>query len=264
MSLSIAPLFSSSSGNCTFICSEKCSLLVDAGLAGKYIEQALSAIGRSPAELSAILVTHEHMDHIKGVGVLSRRYGIPVYANEETWGEMEGKIGPIPLKNMRVIDENDFFLSDICVTPIPISHDAARPFGYSFVCGKPKISILTDTGKFTREMLCALGGSNIVMLEANHDVDMLKNGSYPYRLKKRILSTHGHLSNDDAGTAAVSLAERGTKGIILAHLSKENNEESIAYGTVSQSLTAAGIVPAKDIALKTTKKYQVTGLYTLK
>lgn len=264
MSLTIAPLFSSSSGNCTFICSEQCSLLVDAGLPGKYIENALRAIGKSPAELSGIVITHEHTDHIKGVGVLSRRYNLPVYANAETWAEMECKIGSISLKNVRVIDENDFFLSDICVTPIPISHDAARPFGYSFVCGKPKISILTDTGKFTREMLSALKGSNIVMLESNHDVDMLKNGSYPFQLKKRILSTHGHLSNDDAGAAAVSLAQSGTKGIILAHLSKENNEESIAYSTVHDSLVNAGIVPARDIGLKTTKKHQVTGLYTLK
>lgn len=264
MSLSIAPLFSSSSGNCTFICSEKCSLLVDAGLPGKYIENALRSIGKSPAELGAILVTHEHIDHIKGVGVLSRRYQIPVYANQETWAEMEGKIGPISGRNTRIIDENDFFLSDICVTPVPISHDAARPFGYTFICGRPKISLLTDTGRFTKDMLACLKGSNIVMLEANHDVDMLKNGPYPFLLKKRILSAQGHLSNDDAGSAAVSLAQTGTKGIILAHLSKENNEEDVAYNTVSACLQTAGIVPAKDIGLKTTKKHQVTGLYTLK
>lgn len=263
MKLCISPLFSSSSGNSTYVGTEKVGILVDAGRPGKYIEQALQGIGKSPKELSAILVTHEHSDHIQGIGVLSRKYDLSVYANARTWEAMEGKIGGIASKNMRVIDDGEFFVGDICARPIPLSHDAADPVGYSLSAGGKKLGIVTDTGRITRSMLDALMGANIVLLESNHDVDMLKTGRYPQRLKSRILSGKGHLSNADAGLAAIQLVERGVRGILLGHLSKENNLETLAYQTVSDVLASESILPGRDVALATTKKNSVTGFFPL-
>jgi len=264
MSLSIAPLFSSSSGNCTFIGTENTGLLVDAGLAGNMIEGALAAIGRKPGALCGIVVTHEHTDHVKGVGVLSRKYDLPVYANTKTWECMQGKLGRVSLKNTRVIDRSEFFVGDICVQPVALHHDAADPNGYAFFADGKKLGVMTDTGRVTRRMLDAMEGAAIVLLESNHDVEMLKNGSYPRYLKARILSTRGHLSNEDAGKAAEELVKRGVRGILLGHLSKENNREPLAYGTVQTLLAQAGIVAGRDLALGTTQKYTVTGCYTLK
>ena len=264
MSLSVAPLFSSSSGNCTYIATERSEILVDAGMAGKYIESALKQIGKRAGDIGGILVTHEHTDHIRGVGVLSRRYGIPVYANAGTWAAMEAKLGEIPQALIRVVDGEEFFVGDICVHPIPISHDAAAPVGYALMGGGRKVSVLTDTGHITKAMRDASQGSAIVLLESNHDVDMLNCGRYPFRLKTRIHSGTGHLSNEDAGRAAAELARRGVRGILLGHLSRENNFEELAYKTVLDALAMENIAVGRDMALATTKKDAVTGYYTLK
>lgn len=263
MSLSIAPLYSSSSGNSTYIGSDKTGILIDVGCTGKNIFSALEQIGVDPRFIKGILVTHEHSDHIKGVGIVSRKYDIPVYTNCVTWQAMEKKIGEISLKNHRVIDENDFFIDDLCISPIPLSHDAADPMGYCISCQGKKISILTDTGRITKPMIQKAAGSQIVLLEANHDVSMLKCSRYPYELKRRILSTNGHLSNEDCACCAIELAKSGVKGILLGHLSKENNFEELAYNTVAEALMREGFFPGRDIALATTKKYEVTRLITI-
>ena len=263
MSLSIAPLYSSSSGNSTYIGSEKTGILIDAGLAGKYIFSALEQISVAPSSVRAILVTHEHADHIKGVGVVARKLDIPVYANAATWEAMSPKIGAIPEKHRIVIGREDFFIGDLLVTPIPLFHDAADPTGYSVCCKDRKVCVITDTGKVSKAMIAQAAGAQVVLLESNHDVRMLKCGSYPYELKRRILSAHGHLSNDDCASCAVELARLGVKGILLGHLSKENNFEELAYSTVSEALTAAGIRPGRDVALALTKKYEVTRRITV-
>ena len=262
MKLAIAPLFSGSSGNCTYIGTEKSGLLVDAGLAGSTVVSALSSIGISPESIRGILITHEHVDHIRGIGVLSRKYDIPIYANASTWEAMRG-IGEISLKNARVTDKNDFFIDDMTVTPIPLSHDAADPVGYSVSAHGKSVSVMTDSGRVTKAMLDAAGRSSIVLLEANHDVGMLKCGRYPYRLKERILSGHGHLSNDDSAVAAGELVKRGVRGVLLAHLSKDNNIPELALNTVSDGLKDMGIIPGKDVSLAVAKRSEVTGYYTL-
>lgn len=263
MSLTIAPLYSSSSGNSTYIESETTSILIDAGLAGKYITSALDQIDRNPCNINGILVTHEHSDHIKGVGIISRKFDLPIYANKATWEAMLPKIGEITDKNIRVIDKNDFFIGDLMVTPIPLFHDAADPTGYAVSCGGKKISIMTDTGKVNKAMIDKAAGSQVVLLESNHDVQMLKCGNYPYEIKRRILSVHGHLSNEDCGLCAVQLAKQGVRGILLGHLSKENNFEELAYRTVAQTLVQEGIQPGRDIALGLTKKYEVSRMITI-
>jgi len=263
MKLSIAPLFSGSGGNATYIGTESGGLLIDAGLSGSTIISALQQIDKKPTDLSGILVTHEHIDHIKGIGVLSRKYDIPVFANAETWEAMQDKVGGISLKNMRMIDDGEFFIRDMMITPIPLSHDAANPTGYAVSANGKKVTVMTDSGKVTKQMFDRAAGSSILLLESNHDVNMLKCGRYPYQLKARILSNKGHLSNIDCGKAAAELIGRGVRGILLGHLSKENNFDELAYQTVYDTLIAEGIVPGRDAALAVAKKTEVTGYFEL-
>lgn len=264
MSLNFSPLFSSSAGNCSFFGTERTKLLIDAGATGGTIEKALCEIGQSPAELSAILITHEHIDHIRGAGVLSRRYGIPVYANAATWQEMLKKVGDIPLKNMRTIDGAAFYVGDVCVQSVPLSHDAADPVGYALMAGGKKMGVLTDTGKITEEMLRAMEKASIVLLESNHDPDMLKNSRYPYRVKSRIAGSKGHLNNSKAAETCMELARRGVRGIILGHVSRENNHKQLAYETSRSFLTGCGVQVGQDIALTVARRTGVTGFFTVK
>lgn len=263
MGLTIAPLYSSSSGNSTYVCCGENRILIDAGVTGSAAEAALARIGQRPEGLSGILVTHEHMDHIKGVGVLSRKYDIPVYANAATWQAMEGKIGGVAAKNVRVIDRREFYIGSLCVQPVPLFHDAADPVGFAVYGGGRKVGVMTDTGHVSAAMLDAMEGASILLLESNHDVELLKNGRYPYYLKQRILSGKGHLSNDDAGAAAIELARRGVRGILLAHLSRDNNRVALAYDAVHAALSQAGLAIGRDMALGTARKSHVTGCYTI-
>ena len=192
-----SPLYSGSSGNCSVVSEGSTNVLVDAGMPGKAITDALNDVGIDPRKLSAIVVTHEHSDHIKGIGVMSRRYDIPVYANERTWKAMSPLIGNVGMKNIRTfVTGQNFYLGDIDVDPFPTSHDAAEPVGYVFAAKGVKLVYMTDTGFVPEAMRETAKGADMLFLESNHDVDMLKTGPYPYQLKKRILSDKGHLSND--------------------------------------------------------------------
>lgn len=264
MKLCIAPLFSGSGGNSTLVFSEKTRVLIDAGLTGKRIVTALDESGIHPGSIDAIIITHEHIDHIKGVGVLSRKYDIPVYANSETWAEMYAKIGDVAERNIRIIDESDFYINDLCIEPFSISHDAAKPFGYSVYASDAKVTVMTDTGRVSKATLARADGAKIVLLESNHDVNMLKNGSYPRALKDRILSGKGHLSNVDAAAAAAEMVKNGVRGILLGHLSRENNTEQKAFLTVTDELNKKGICVGRDVALKVTNKDNVTGIFEVK
>lgn len=260
--MDFVPLFSGSSGNSTYVRMEGTSLLVDAGLSGTRVIKELQKLQVDPSTLSGILVTHEHSDHVSGVGILSRRYGLKVYATQGTWAGMAGKVGRIEACNRRVIRPgDDFFIGDMCLTPFSIPHDAAEPVGYTFYCRGVKTAIATDLGHLNNGWLDALAGSALVLLEANHDVEMLKAGRYPYELKRRILGMNGHLSNEDAGRAVIELRKQGVGRIILGHLSHENNFPELAYQTVSQVLEEAGhAVDMLDVA----QRDGLTGIYHLK
>lgn len=260
MALTIAPLFSSSAGNCTYIEAGNTAVLVDAGVAGNQVEQALNSLGKKAGNLKAIIISHEHSDHIKGAGVLSRKYDIPIFANTATWEQMRRKVGEIAVKNVRLAD-GEFFVGDLCMSPFAIHHDSADAVGYCIYSGAKKIAIMTDTGKVTEKMIAEIAGAQVVLLESNHDINMLKSGKYPAHLKKRILSNHGHLSNEDSAAVAFRLCQSGTKGLLLAHLSRENNYPELAYKVVATHLTANGITIGADIALATTKKFSPTGIY---
>lgn len=222
---------SSSSGNCTFVTDDHTHFLVDCGAGGKYITECMRRIGVEPQAISAILITHEHRDHIAGAGILSRKYNIPVYATKQTWKAIGESLGRFDAKNKRITEERMDFGS-LSVLSFPIPHDAAEPVGYSFESSNDKFTIATDLGKITDELLLSLQGSRTVVVEANHDVQMLKNGPYPIYLKQRILGERGHLSNELCGQLCAELVKKGTETIWLGHLSSENNRPELAYQTV--------------------------------
>lgn len=241
------PLYSGSSGNSALIAGGGVRLLVDAGLSGKAIVSALQSVGQDPAKLDGILITHEHSDHIKGAGVLSRKYNLPIYANADTWAAMRPKIGEIAPQNIRIFSTgHDFFLGQLGVLPYSISHDAADPVAFSFSHGSLRIAQLTDLGHVTREVIEVAGGADLVLLEANHDPELLAKGSYPAQLKRRILSRKGHLSNDAAAALCCDLCDRGSKRFILGHLSGENNNETLAFNTVKSALQQYGCSVCED------------------
>ncbi|MEG2380125.1 MAG: MBL fold metallo-hydrolase [Oscillospiraceae bacterium] len=248
--MKICTLKSSSRGNAILVYTDTTKILVDCGVSGKALELGLKDAGVLASDIDAMVITHEHIDHIKGVGVMMRRYGLSTYANHGTWLSMSDSLGKINDKNIKVFNNSDSFeIGDIGIKPFSIPHDATDPVGYSFVKGTEKLSIATDIGELTPEMFESLRGSRAVLLEANHDVNMLEIGSYPFPLKRRIRGSLGHLSNDEAGEAAKLLTHLGTRNIILGHLSEENNYPRLAFQTVKNILEENNIHVGKDIEL---------------
>ena len=248
-------LVSGSSGNASVIRLEGTTLLIDCGMSGKRLINALSYIDIAPDDIDALLITHEHTDHIQGAGVIARRLNVPVYATEGTFSQM--KVGAIP-DFIQVKNGEAFDIGSIRVEPFAISHDANEPVGYSFYFGNEKYSVATDTGIMTDEIYNSIKGSTAVMLEANYDEEMLKYGEYPYELKKRILGDKGHLSNDAASKIALRLLNDNTSNIMLSHLSEKNNLPEIAYKTVENELRKNGAVIGKDVRLLVANRYEVT------
>ena len=237
--LSIA---SGSSGNCYYVGNSDTHLLVDVGISCKRVENALKDEGIKPSELDGVLVTHEHIDHVKGIGVLARKHGVPIYATAGTIAEMK------KMTSLGSIDEGLFheirpdekiLIKDITVDPSSIWHDAADPVCYSLYGDGKKVSIATDMGNYNDYIVDKLDNSDIMVVEANHDVRMLEAGPYPYYLKRRILGNYGHLSNELSGQLIYRLLNDHVKGIILGHLSKENNYARLAYETVKLEVTLA-------------------------
>ncbi|MBQ3423939.1 MAG: MBL fold metallo-hydrolase [Clostridia bacterium] len=264
MELRFSPLFSGSSGNAVYVGCDDTHVLVDAGMSGTRICAELHRMGIDPKQLNAILVTHEHVDHIKGIGILSRKFDLPVYATEGTWQGMIRKIGQIADKNRIVIEGGqDFFLGSIDVTPFPTPHDALESVGYTFQLNGAKFAIATDLGCVRDSWMRHVKGSDAVLLESNYDPDMLSAGPYPYELKSRIRSKRGHLSNDDASGAAVELVKSGTRQIVLGHLSKENNFPELALRCCELSLQLSGINPGEDVNLCVARRDCSTGMFSI-
>ena len=230
---------SGSSGNCIYVGTEKTHLLVDAGISGKRIENGLKNLSVDPKSLSGVLVTHEHRDHIQGLGVLSRRYHLPIYATEETIREIvscsaAGKIDDSLFHE--ICPDEGFCIRDMEIMPVHISHDAANPVCYTFRHGDKKMGIATDLGTYNEYLVKHLQECDVLLLESNHDRHMLETGIYPYQLKRRILGNKGHLSNDLAAGLLSKLAGRRLKHVLLGHLSKENNLPELAFMTVKYEL----------------------------
>lgn len=250
MGLRFASIASSSSGNCIYVGTEHTNILIDAGLSGVKIEKGLESLELSGNDIDAIFVTHEHRDHIAGVGILSRRYDIPVYATTGTWENMPDSVGKFSFNNQKTVyaDETKY-INELGIKPFTIPHDAAEPVGYSIMLDNKKVTIATDIGHITDTVAENIKGSNILLLESNHDENMLQSSSYPYSLKKRILGDYGHLSNNTAGkfmSQSKNLDISKLEYLFLGHLSKENNTPTLAYRTVESLLTASGAVIGGD------------------
>ncbi len=236
--LSIA---SGSSGNCVYVGDRETHLLVDAGISGKRIEAGLNQNGLKTSDVKGILITHEHSDHISGLGVLARRYGIPIYATKETIKEIKRvkSLGAIdPDLFIPILPDKDFQIETVTIHPFSISHDAANPVAYRVSNQKEHVAVATDMGTYNEYIIKNLSGLHALLLEANHDVNMLETGSYPYLLKRRILSDKGHLSNELSGKLLTEIFHNGLKHIFLGHLSKENNFAELAYETVKLEIAS--------------------------
>ncbi len=241
MSLQFSILASGSSGNAMVVRNKEASLLIDAGLSGKKLTALMEARGVEAAKLDGILVTHEHADHIRGLGIVSRKYKLPIYANSRTWSSMREQIGEIDEDRVRIFatgDRLDF--GKLQVESYPISHDAAEPVGFAFHYEGYKLSLATDLGYVSPKVRETIADSDVLILESNHDVDMLRVGRYPWNIKRRILSDTGHLSNEAAGEALCELATERTRRVYLAHLSRDHNLMDLARLTVNNVLQERG------------------------
>lgn len=255
-------LYSGSSGNSQFIQAGNTKILVDAGLSGKRIQQAIEGIGEKLNEIQGIFITHEHSDHIHGVGVLSRRFNIPIYANEKTWIAMQPLLGEIKSENIRII-EGGVEIGDLFIQAFDISHDAVNPVGYKIFNKNKKISLLTDTGCVNDDIKKQIEDSDLLLIESNHDEDMVLLGSYPWPLKRRVLGEFGHMSNSLAGTLLSEVLKKGTEIVLLAHLSKENNFPQLAYKTVENILNENNIYIKDGLVLDMTYRDKSTKLYEI-
>lgn len=264
MALSLTPLFSGSSGNAILVSSDRTRVLIDAGVSGRRLEEALKSVGEDIRDIKGILITHEHSDHIQGAGILARKHGIPIYATAPTWEACAAKLGNVKTHLQRVIDKTEFYIDELLVEPYEIPHDAADPVGYCLSHSGRKVAVATDLGHFPSKVGMRLQSCDLVLLESNHDVTMLRTGRYPHALKERIKSRRGHLSNDDAAQAAIKLACAGVTSILLGHLSGENNSEQLAFRTVTDALIEQGLTPGQDISLGLAFRDRVTGVFHIR
>lgn len=244
----IINLSSGSEGNLTYVETEHTRILVDDGLSCAETQRRLSLLGVDGSDLNAIVLTHEHSDHIKGVNVFGKKYNIPIYAHMEVWPGLEDKLDRISENNRKVFSDV-FAINDLIIEPVELPHDV-KCFGFSIKEKDKKVSILTDLGHTTEKIFNAVKGSTLVYLEANHDINMLKNcEKYPLTLKLRIAGPKGHLSNDASAEFIEKLVRAGTKQIVLAHLSKENNSPEFAYNYICEKLEKKGLVEGTEFKI---------------
>ena len=237
--LNFCSLYSGSSGNSLFVETEKTKILIDAGMSCKKIEEALGSINMDPSSISAILVTHEHSDHIKGISTISKKFDIPVFATKETFDAMPKQTEKLSQKNIKFFNPSEkFCIDDLEILPFSIPHDAANPCGFNILKdNKHQISIATDIGHMSKSILNHLEGSEFILLESNYDTEVLRCCSYPFKLKTRIAGDTGHLSNTMAGKTLSYLSKNSNLDTaMLGHLSKESNFPELAYQTVVDEL----------------------------
>lgn len=236
----LCSIASGSSGNCTYVGSEATHLLIDVGISGKRTEAGLRELALTGADIDGILVTHEHSDHISGLGVFCRKYEIPIYATKGTIQAIihnGGKNAPDASLFREIQADKKMIIKDLTVSPMRISHDAAEPVAYRIGYEGKRVAVCTDLGVYNDYTVECLKGLDAILLEANHDVNMLQVGPYPYYIKQRILGDRGHLSNENSGRLLNKVLHDGLKAILLGHLSKDNNLPQLAYEAVRLEIT---------------------------
>ncbi len=256
--MQLTSLASGSSGNCINISSDRTHILIDAGISCKRIGDGLNQLDLKPEELSGIFITHEHSDHICGLKVFSKKYNIPLYGTAETLEAIQkiDKKKEIDLSLYRpILPDSELAVGDLTICPFSNTHDAANPVGYRVNCGQKSAAVVTDLGNYSQYTINHLLNLDVLLLEANHDVRMLQAGSYPYALKRRILSDYGHLSNEASGRLLSELLHDNMKAILLGHLSKENNFEDLAYEAVRMEVEISDTpYHASDFSISVAKR----------
>ncbi|MBP2650320.1 MAG: yycJ [Firmicutes bacterium] len=254
-------LASGSRGNSTFLQLGDANILIDAGISARRIKTELDKIDVDICDLDGVLITHEHRDHINGLSTLTRKYGVPVYARPATWEAIlsQPAVKAIPLSCQLELTAS-LDIGNVKIESFSISHDAVDPVGFSLYHSHTKYAFATDLGFVTDTVKKALALSDVIVLEANHDIDMLKQGSYPSFLKNRILSNRGHLANTDAGWTLARLNRKKQCHVFLAHLSQENNRPEVAEKTVAEILTEEGCTVGDDVTLHLTYPDIASGL----
>ena len=247
--LTLTTLASGSSGNCLLVSDGRTHVLVDAGISARRITTGLKALGVEPRELAGVLVTHEHSDHICGLTTLTRQLPVSIYTTAAT-GRAICSRAPWAQERIHTIQAGTAFSVDgLEAAAFATPHDAADSVGFVLTDGERRAAVVTDLGRVTEEVLSAVSGADLAVLECNYEPDWLRTGPYPYYLKARIAGDRGHLSNEEGAWLARTLAEGGTRRLVLAHLSKENNTPARAMDTVCRSLSAAGICPEADVQI---------------
>jgi phosphoribosyl 1,2-cyclic phosphodiesterase len=247
--MQIISFASGSTGNCTLVSTGNTHILIDVGISMRRIKTSLSGIGLDMRELSGILITHEHTDHVSGLAMMTKYYNIPVYAPRTVANHLRWSIAGVDecIREIKVGEPFSICKADVRAFATP--HDTPESVGYR-IEADVSFGFCTDLGHVTDEVLCGLCGVDAVVIEANHDVEMLRCGQYPYYLKRRILSDNGHLSNDSSGELAVHIAKSGARQIMLGHLSRENNRPELARTAVADALAAAGFKAGIDLTLE--------------
>ena len=257
----LVSIASGSSGNCIYVGSDQSHILVDAGISNKRIEQGLNDIGLKGAELDGVVITHEHSDHIKGLGVLARKHHVPIYGTEETLKEIAAntRLGKYPKELLHpILPDVDFQIGDLTLEPFSIHHDAANPVAYRVSHERKSVAVATDMGHYDQYVIDHLKDLDALLLEANHDVNMLETGPYPYYLKTRIASQRGHLCNEENAATLVRLLENGCERFALCHISQENNTPELALESVRAALLGAGVVPGRDCVVNAARRHEVS------
>ena len=257
----ICTLASGSSGNSLLVSHDDTHILVDAGISVRRINTALKSFGlQNIGDLDALLITHSHSDHVNALTTMLKHYEIPIYTSDGTAFDLRNRFAGIaPLLHPFAAGDT-FSIGDFKVRSFSTSHDAGDSVCYRLDSADGAIGVLTDTGCITPGAAETLRGVSMLVLESNHDVETLQSGDYPYYLKRRILSTSGHLSNDDAAEFAVTAANHGTKNVLLAHLSKDNNTPAMALHTVRRALDASG---HESVRLSVAPRSEISPVYTL-
>ncbi|MDE7352525.1 MAG: MBL fold metallo-hydrolase [Acetatifactor sp.] len=258
----LCSIASGSSGNCIYVGSEATHLLIDVGISGKRTESGLRELGLTGRDIDGILITHEHADHIQGLGVIARKYEIPIYATAGTIKAMKScaSLGSVEEGLYREVQEDrKLTIKDLTINPMHISHDAAQPVGYRISYGSRRVAVCTDLGVYNDYTVECLKGMDALLLEANHDVNMLQVGPYPYYLKQRILGDRGHLSNENSGRLLGRILHDGLRTILLGHLSKENNLPELAYESVRLEINLGdNPYQAKDFDIRVARRSDLT------
>lgn len=253
-------LQSGSNGNALYFESGKTKLLIDCGISAKRVAERLAEIGVAPRRLNGILITHEHSDHVAGIRVFTKQFGIPVYATEGTLAAMEKQRNDIASETHVLRADAETEIGEVAVTPFQIPHDAREPVGYLLGAEQRKIAVATDMGKICEQIALKMKHSDFVFLESNYDEMMLKTGRYHPQLKRRILGSEGHFSNDQAAKFAAALVRGGTEHIMLGHLSANNNKPNLAYERVAEEIRRQGVSIGQDVMLEVASRSKRGGV----